>query len=333
MVLLAWSVPAEAGKKGRKKARDAAPAAEQQPEVEAVPQAEIGSVEVTEGVGEVVGLPCLWEAGVGLSYATTWESTIGGELAVRTASTTHTEVLEQGPPTVLRYMGDPDVTMEGKEEAVAAMAAASEGVGEMPMELVVDGGILTGIRNMDALSEGLDRMVANMTVGQPADAAAAIERTFASPEMRMAMLAKGPQEFLAMFCVQGQQDQSLTTVIGHPNPWGGEPIRGYSTVTFEKIDQKAGTMTLTTLDIMDDQALRQATIDAVRVMLPPDTDTETLEAQVAQAPSIQKELRGRFVMSLLDGFPISYEMMEIIGAKDGPEPQRVQTSTFERIVE
>ena len=167
MVLLAWSVPAEAGKKGRKKARDDAPAAEQQPEVEAVPQAEIGSVEVTEGVGEVVGLPCLWEAGVGLSYATTWESTIGGELAVRTASTTHTEVLEQGPPTVLRYMGDPDVTMEGKEEAVAAMAAASEGVGEMPMELVVDGGILTGIRNMDALSEGLDRMVANMTVGQP----------------------------------------------------------------------------------------------------------------------------------------------------------------------
>lgn len=308
VALLVLASPAEAGRKKK--------------QAKAEPPAAAG-----------VALPCDWPVGTTFDFRYTHARTDTRQPALEGSLMTsplQVRVTRAGDPMHVAYDAG-EFTFEGTPEAVAALEAMTGGT-DMPdlaLEVVVTGGSVSGLANHSEIVDALEPMMREMTEGQPPELFAQTMAMFRDPALGPAMLLKEPTMFFALHCVTLQQGQVLAMPTAYPNPFGGEPIPGKSSVAMTGHDAAAGTASYETRDATDPEAAKVILKAALQRLAPEAMDPAMVETALAQLPPIETVSTGRMVYSTADGFPLSIEVSTVIGAEGHPM-RRTDTWTWTR---
>ena len=305
--------PALAGKKSKKKH-----APEPEPVVAAEPAAPAPPA-------EPMVLPCDWPEGAVYAYSYVRSRTDSSkpELAdVKTTTPLTITVTGSGNPARFDYASG-DSVVEGPDEAAEAFRAIIGDTVVPIVKLVMTDGTLTGIDNH---AEVVEAMVPALKRAMPADAdPAVLEQTLAmfnDPTTGTQLLLREPGKLFAV-------DQELSVPMQFPNPFGGPPLPGHSSLRYVAHD--ADTLTIQTEDGVDHEAILQALPAVVEKISPGVPFDEAAYQELAkQMPPIDNRMVGTLVYSRVDGFPISVEITQHVGTPDHPL-YRSDTWTWTRV--
>jgi len=271
--------------------------------------------------GELVTLPCDWPAGSTFSYEYTRRRTDSRQpmLAGMSSVTPLTVEVTQGgdPSRVVWTLGE--TRMEGPEELVGLVSPFLGELTQIPMELELTGGSVSGLLNHEEVIDGMEPLLRSMTGDAPAEVVEQTLDVFRDPEIGGTLLSKEPARFFSMHCVQFREGEVLSAVIDYPNPFGGPPIPTTSTVELVAYDRGAGTVTFETVDATDPEALR-AMMPSLLERFAPGSALEDVDMDqiLAEMPPIESLMTGTLTYSVADGFPVELHIHQDIGARDHP---------------
>ncbi|MCB9698849.1 MAG: hypothetical protein H6738_18860 [Alphaproteobacteria bacterium] len=221
-----------------------------------------------------------------------------------------------GNPVVFSY-GSGQPVFSGPPERVAAVGDPLDGVTLPPMELVLQDGALTSLRNQEEVLAAMEPLLRKLAGAAPPEV---LEQTLAlyhDPELGQALLLKEPGHLFALHCVTMTEGDVIDVPTDFANPFGGAPIPGRSVIRMAGYDPVAGTLTVTTETATDPGAI-SAMIPELVATLVPDAPPEALSELAAQLPPLASRTVGTMVYSVVDGFPISVEVTQETGAPEHP---------------
>jgi hypothetical protein len=297
---------AEAGKGGKKRKAQAEP----------VPIAAPAPLPL----GELIALPCGAEPGATWLYESVRhrsdrrEPTLEGTSTVTPLTVTWAET---GPPAIVtwthgksQFRGLPEDT-ELDDEA----RLATEILADLPMEVVVEAGVTTGVRNLEEIVGAMEPLFQIFEADSP-EAAAKAKALFLDPAQGPPLLLRDVRPFWAMVCGKMHVGETVTGPTQFPNPFGGMPIAGTESFALQSVDKTAGTATYSTLTKTDPDGIIAAVEPILRQMLPAGGDEAAMMQALDQLPPIDTRAEGAFIMSLADGMPIQVQVTQTIGAGD-----------------
>ncbi|MCA9493785.1 MAG: hypothetical protein KC621_27830 [Myxococcales bacterium] len=266
-----------------------------------------------------VALPCDWPVGTTFRYDYVRRRTDARDpqLAEMVSHTpTTVEVTASGNPVVFAY-GSGQPVFSGPADRVAQMGDPLGGVSLPPMQLVLKDGALTALLNQEEVLAVMEPLVRSLAGDAPADVVDQTLALYHDPVLGQALLLKEPARLFALHCVTMTEGDVIDAPTEFANPFGGPPIAGRSVIRMAGYDPVAHTLTVTTEESTD--------LEAVRAMLPalvaawiPGTPEEDMEAVAAQLPPIESRTVGTLVYDTTDGFPLSVEVTQELGAVGHP---------------
>lgn len=307
--LLICTGPAHAGKKNKKN-KQAEPAATEQP----APAAAAPS-------GEMIVLPCDWEVGTTFHYDNVRKRTDSTKpmlSGVTSTTPVQVEVTQGGNPAHLTYTVG-DTQMDGPDDVVNAAKDMLGDAKAPPMKLVMTDGTVDQIANLEEIVGTMESMMKKMVPPDaPPGALDQMMGLFRNPATATPLLLRDAGKLFSLHCIAVQEDTELSAPIAHPNPFGGPPLEGTSTVRVTAVD--ADTLTLETEDRVSPEAIAKMLPALMKQFAPEGAamDEAQLEALMGQMPPIDNKLDGKMVYSRADGFPISVEVHQQVGADDHP---------------
>jgi len=320
VALLVTSTGAEAGrkKKGKKKTETTEIAVHPSPT--AAPAAL--APRAHPGNGDPISLPCDWPEGAEFHYIHTRKRTNSQYpmLAKVTAiAPIDVTVAESGNPTRFRYAVG-HATFNGPPEIVEPLKPMLAAVDLIPLELIMEDGVLSDIRNhlevVDAMEPGLRKIMPPNTPSATIDTTLAM---FRDPTTGPGLLLKDPRIFFAMHCTAIAQDQVVVTKSQTTSPFGGPPIPGTSIIRY--LSHDADTVTIETIDRLDSEGLKAMLPSIIEKFEVEGNGLEDIDIDevLAAMPPIDHRMTAQMVYSRADGFPISIEVHQELGGPNHPQ--------------
>ncbi len=259
-----------------------------------------------------VVLPCDWQTGATYHYTYAHQKAQTGKPAefgeVWSTYPLKITVTKAGNPASFSYDRGP-VTYEGPSAVVDAMNSMMVPPDQLPLSLIFKDGFVTEVTNATELVDAMEEM----NIPGMKETMAKTVSMFRDPVFAQQMLLQEPRMFFSMHCAGLYPKEKIVGVTQHPNPFGGPPIQGESTIEWVSHDTETNTLTMRTKDQMDPESLKQALAYIFQTRTPgADNDVNTL-------PPIEKVLTGHLVYSTADGHPMKVEFHQEIGSSEHPE--------------
>jgi len=278
-------------------------------------------------------LPCAWEPGFEVSYEARLRKTdtrkpqLAGMTSVTPIVVT---TLEQGEYTSLFRYHSGVTEIEGLPAETVGVGALLNKLQLPDLNLRMVDGSLTRIENYLELADTLE--VALVAAVQDKRAVDQTIAMFRDPEIGPTLALRDIQGLFALHCAAMEPGQVVEVPSQFPNPFGGPPLDGFSRVEVSDYDKEQQLITYETLDAIDSESLAKV-LPSVLARFAPDldvTDEERLTEILKQLPPMQTTIKGKMVYSLEDGFPISVEIHQVIGAEGHPM-RRVDMHAWTRV--
>lgn len=280
---------------------------------------------VEECGGGAVVLPCVWPEGLEVRYDYVRERTNVDDpaLAEVSATTPVTVTVRESRPDYSRIeYASGETRFDGPKEAIEAARIQLGDVSVPPMQLVMHDGTVDEVANRAEVLEVMMEVVERTMPPRPdRDRVLATTRAlFEDPETGNPLLLRDVGKLFAMHCIVATPGEAMESEMLFPNPIGGPPIAGTSSVRFGELDEVARTLRVETRDATDPEAIAALVPQLVARYLPEGAElTEENMAEILERfPPIENELVGEMVYSVDDGFPQMVEMRQTVGTEGGP---------------
>lgn len=255
----------------------------------------IGAVAGKKKTAPKTVLPCDWEPGASWTYeATKSREDSRRPLPFEMVSRTPVSVEVVGSAPAVFAWTHGETTMEGvpaeQREALEAVRALSAINARMRLEVVVDKGLVQGIRNLEEVAPIVEEAMKALLPDQPPEATS----LFSNPEALAPILLRDIAPFFTMTCTDMSVGEEISGDTLLPNPLGGAPIPAIETYTLLQANGKTATYRFTLQ--LDPEAASKSLEEAVTVL--------SGSGNMPELPALESTTVSTFEMSLRDGMPV-----------------------------